>query len=376
MTWWKPDAQFGVLVAVGTALGTYLVLKNLPASSKGRILPSSSSSSSATHTGKNETTSSKRHVVKSIEDLVGNTPLIRINSLSDETGCEILGKAEFMNIGGSSKDRLALAIVESAERSGLLRPHSGDTIFEGTVGSTGISLATIANAKGYKCHIVMPDDVAQDKYKLLLQLGATVERVRPVPISHPEHFVHIARKRAEEMNSEVTGHRGLYVNQFETLDNFEAHYRTTGPEILTQTNGNIDAFVMGAGTGGTLAGVATYLKSKVGPKVQIILADPEGSGLFNKVKYNVMYAPTEAEGSRRRHQVDTIVEGIGLNRITANFSKAQQGMIDDAIKVMDEEAVEMSRSLLRNEGSSSAVNCVAAYKVAKKLGPAPYEVLE
>ncbi|KAI9334645.1 tryptophan synthase beta subunit-like PLP-dependent enzyme [Zopfochytrium polystomum] len=313
-------------------------------------------------------------VVHGIEGLIGNTPLVRIKSLSEATGCDIYGKAEFMNVGQSSKDRLALAVITDAERRGVIVPHRGDTIFEGTVGSTGISLALIARAKGYKSHIVMPDDQAAEKYLILEQLGATVEKVRPVSIADANHFTRIAKARADEVNASGGPARGLFCDQFDNEINFETHYLTTGPEILRQTHGAIDAFVMGAGTGGTLSGVGTYLKHN-SPATKVILADPEGSGLFNKVKYNVMYAPTEAEGTRRRHQVDSIVEGIGINRLTRNMEKGLvAGCIDDAVKVTDAEALEMSRYLLKNDGksclflgSSSAVNCAAAFKVAQQM---------
>jgi cysteine synthase A len=314
-------------------------------------------------------------VKKGLLELIGDTPMIRIDSLSKATGCEILAKVEFLNVAGSTKDRVALSIIEDAEKKGLITPHTGCVIYEGTVGSTGISLATIARAKGYGCHIVMPDDVAQEKSDILLKLGAHVERVKPVSIVDPSHFVNLARKRAEDMNriADETGScaRGLFCDQFENLANFDSHYRTTGPEIYQQTRGNVDAFVMGSGTGGTLAGIAQYLKPRI-RQLKVILADPQGSGLFNKVKYGVMYTSQEAEGTRKRHQIDTIIEGVGINRLTKNFTKALD-LIDDAVRVSDLEALEMSRYLMKEDGlfvgSSSAVNCVAAYRVAKRLGP-------
>jgi cysteine synthase len=307
--------------------------------------------------------------------LIGNTPMMKIKSLSRATGCTIMAKVEFLNVAGSSKDRVALSIIEDAEKRGLISPHTGCVIFEGTVGSTGISLATIARARGYKCHIIMPDDVAIEKSNILLKLGAEVERVKPASIVDPNHFVNLARRRAEEMNqiADLTKSplRALFCNQFENLANFESHYSSTGPEIYRQTKGEIDAFVMGAGTGGTLAGIAHYLKPRI-KNIKFFLADPQGSGLFNKVKYGVMYASQEAEGTRKRHQVDTIIEGVGINRLTKNFSKALE-LIDDAIRISDLEALEMSRYLMKEDGlfvgSSSAVNCVAAYRVAKMLGP-------
>jgi cysteine synthase A len=312
---------------------------------------------------------------KKLTDLIGNTPLVLISSLSTATGCTILAKAEFQNAGGSTKDRVALSIINDAEERGLIQPNVGCCIYEGTVGSTGISLATIARAKGYECHIFMPNDVAIEKSQLLVALGATVEIVKPVSIVDENHFVNLARKRALDMNksADETGSlkRGFFCDQFENLANFDAHYHTTGPEIYQQTNGKIDAFCMGAGTGGTIAGIAQYLKPLV-PGMKVILADPTGSGLLNKIKYGVMYSAQEAEGSRKRHQIDTIVEGVGIKRITENFKKAL-GYIDDAIRVTDIEALEMSRYIMKNDGyflgSSSSVNLVAAYRTARILGP-------
>ncbi|KAI8820117.1 tryptophan synthase beta subunit-like PLP-dependent enzyme [Fimicolochytrium jonesii] len=313
-----------------------------------------------------------------VASLIGNTPLFRIQSLSDATGCEIMAKAEFLNVGGSTKDRVALSIITEAEKRGLIVPHRGDTIFEGTVGSTGISLAVIAKAKGYNCHIVMPDDIAKEKYELLEKLGAVVEKVRQVPIVHKDHFVNVAKRRAAEMNARAdemdTQRRGrrFFADQFENLSNFNIHYRTTGPEIYAQTGGSLDAVVLGAGTGGTLAGITHYLKPLL-PDMLAVLADPHGSGLYHKVKHGIMYSPTEAEGTRKRHQVDTVVEGVGINRLTKNFQKVADGWLDEAVKVSDREAVEMARYLVRNDGlfvgSSSAVNCVAAVRVARQLGP-------
>ncbi|SNX85428.1 related to cysteine synthase [Melanopsichium pennsylvanicum] len=378
-------------------------------------------------------------VVRGVEGLIGNTPLMRINSLSDATGCEILGKAEFLNPAGSPKDRVALQILKDAEEEGLLYPNTGSCIFEGTVGSTGISLATLARAKGYRCSIVIPDDVAREKVELLEKLGAEIQCVRPRGIVDPRHFVNEARACAEAFGDiELVGPhptgfgtsgyagseagqgeeyvhrqdlvvstkrscspqsndavvvnesqaRGFFADQFENPSNFWAHYNGTGPEIWRQTGGLMDAFVAGAGTGGTLSGCAAYLKrvscdpdesSQGGgfirrpgsaSEVRIILADPQGSGLYNKVKYGVMYSPTEAEGKRRRHQVDSVVEGIGINRVTRNLQMGLQ-CIDDAERVSDDEAARMGRYLILNDGlflgSSSAVNCVAAVRTALKL---------
>ncbi|KAF2739291.1 PALP-domain-containing protein [Polyplosphaeria fusca] len=312
-------------------------------------------------------------IKEGIEGCIGNTPLIRIKSLSDATGCEILAKAEFINgAGNSPKDRVALSIIETAEEQGLLEPHSGDTIYEGTVGSTGISLAAICRARGYKAHICMPDDMAVEKSDLLLKLGAEVERVRPAPIVDQNQFVNLARSRAKEHTDDPDKPgRGLFADQFETEANWRAHFTSTGPEIYRQTGGRLDAFVSGAGTGGTISGVSLFLKQLL-PEVQIVLADPPGSGLYNRVKYGVMFDPKEKEGTRRRHQVDTVVEGIGINRITHNFDVGRE-LINDAIRVTDDQAMSMARWLVENDGifvgSSSAVNCVAAAQLAKQLGP-------
>ncbi|KAG6009704.1 Cysteine synthase 2 [Claviceps lovelessii] len=314
-----------------------------------------------------------------IESCIGNTPLIEIQSLSRATGRVILAKAEFLNgAGNSPKDRVALNMIREAEKSGLLVPHRGDTIYEGTVGSTGISLATLARAKGYKAHICMPDDQALEKSDLLHHLGATVERVAVAPITSPDHFVNLARRRADEHTRNAKdGSRGFFANQFESEANWHAHLGATGPEIWTQTGGRVDAFVAGAGTGGTISGVARYLKRTeeanagvAGAPVKIVLADPQGSGLYNKIKHGVMYSPTEREGTRRRQQVDSMVEGIGINRITQNL-EAGRDLIDDAVKVTDEQACRMARWLVERDGifvgSSSSVNCVAAVVTAMSL---------
>ncbi|XP_068488350.1 cysteine synthase 2 isoform X2 [Phaseolus vulgaris] len=301
-------------------------------------------------------------------EAIGNTPLIRINSLSAATGCQILGKCEFLNPGGSVKDRVALQIIQEALESGQLRP--GGIVTEGSAGSTAISIATVAPAYGCKTHVVIPDDAAIEKSQILEALGATVERVRPVSITHKDHFVNIARRRASEANEfalkqrnsqlngkedtakingdESDGHNysslfpsdcqgGYFADQFENLANFRAHYNGTGPEIWEQTNGKLDAFVAAAGTGGTVAGVSTFLQEK-NPDIKCFLVDPPGSGLFNKVTRGVMYTKEEAEGRRLKNPFDTITEGIGINRITKNFAMAK---LHGAFRGTDREAVEM-----------------------------------
>ncbi|KAJ8072334.1 Cysteine synthase 2 [Marasmius tenuissimus] len=340
-------------------------------------------------------------VLSGVTGLIGNTPLIRIDSLSNALGVEIYGKAEFLNPGGSVKDRVALRMIEDAETEGLLRPHTGSRIFEGTVGSTGISIATIARARGYEATIIMPDDVAQEKVKALLSLGAEVERVRPASIVDKKQYVNLARERAiafgkpfssskphllstpsssmivsasadENAEEDVDHHapRGFFADQFENRSNHDAHYEGTGPEIWRQTNGRLDAFVSGAGTGGTIAGTGRFIKSK-NEDVWVVLADPEGSGLYNKVKFGVMFDYKESEGKKRRHQVDTVVEGIGINRITNNIDLALP-IINDAFRITDAEAVSMSRYLVKHDGlflgSSSACNLVASVRLAQKMG--------
>ncbi|KAL8757283.1 MAG: hypothetical protein Q9184_004248 [Pyrenodesmia sp. 2 TL-2023] len=323
--------------------------------------------------GKTAKVSNDVEVAEGIEACVGNTTLFRVKSLSEGTGCDILAKAEFLNgAGGSPKDRVALNMIKTAEEQDLLTPHSGDTIYEGTVGSTGISLATLCRARGYLAHICMPSDQATEKSDLLLKLGAVVDRVPPAPIIDPMHFVNRARSLAADHTADPKRPgRGYFADQFENQANWQAHYEGTGPEIFSQCGGKLDAFVAGAGTGGTIAGVARFLKSKL-PNLRIVLADPEGSGLFNRIKNGVMFDTLEKEGTRRRSQVDTIVEGIGINRVTANFEAGLE-LIDDAIKVSDEEAMAMARWLAEKDGiftgSSSAVNCVATARLARQLGP-------
>lgn len=300
-----------------------------------------------------------------IESTIGNTPLIVIKSLSEATGCTILAKCEFLNgAGNSPKDRVALSIINRAEEEGLLTPYSGDTIYEGTVGSTGISLATLSRARGYAAHIIMPSDQAHEKSDLLRTLGARVDRVTPAPIVDQSHFVNRARNLAREHTADPNREgRGLFADQFETDANWKAHFEGTGREIFEQASadrgGGVDAFVAGAGTGGTISGCAMYLRGKL-PDIRIVLADPHGSGLYNKVKHGVMFHGLEREGTRRRAQVDTVVEGIGLTRSTKNFEVGSE-LVDDAVKVTDDQARRMARWLCEKDGifvgSSSSVNC-------------------
>jgi cysteine synthase len=281
---------------------------------------------------------------------VGNTPLIRLHSFSEETGCEILGKAEFLNPGGSVKDRAALYIIQDAEEKGLLKP--GGTVVEGTAGNTGIGLAHICNAKGYKCLIVIPDTQSQEKIDLLRTLGAEVRTVPAVPYKDPNNYVRLSGRIASEMEN------AIWANQFDNLANRRSHYETTGREIWEQTDGTIDAWVAATGTGGTYAGVAMYLKDQ-NPKVRCVLADPMGSGLYSYAKTGEI----TIEGS-------SITEGIGNSRVTANMEGAP---IDDAIVIDDPEAIRVVYQLLEKDGlfvgGSVGINVGAAIALAKQLGP-------
>ncbi|WLF81722.1 Putative mitochondrial cysteine synthase [Lodderomyces elongisporus] len=318
---------------------------------------------------------------RGIESRIGNTPLIEIKSLSRKTGCKIYAKLELSNPAGSSKDRVALAIIRAAETQGLIRPYHGDVIFEGTSGSTGISFAVLCNALGYTAHICLPDDTSPEKLLLLESLGAEVEKVKPASIIDPNQYVNAAKRGAEAINNDPNDpRRAIFANQFENDFNWRIHYTTTGPEILKQFSDDekgVDVFISGSGTGGTIAGVGRALK-EYNEDTKIILADPQGSGLANRINYGVLYDSVEKEGTRRRHQVDTLVEGIGLNRLTWNFSKAIP-YIDEAVKVTDEQALKMARYICLNDGlfwgSSSAINCVAAVQTALKYGPGQTIVL-
>ncbi len=281
---------------------------------------------------------------------IGNTPLIRLNSFSDETGCEILGKAEFLNPGGSVKDRAALYIIKDAEEKGLLKP--GGTVVEGTAGNTGIGLAHICNARGYKCLIVIPDNQSQEKIDALKTLGAEVRTVPAVPYKDPNNYVKLSGRLAAEMEN------AIWANQFDNVANRRSHYETTGPEIWEQTDGKIDAWVAATGTGGTFAGVSMFLKSK-NPAIKTVLADPMGSGLYSYFKTGEI----KTEGS-------SITEGIGTSRVTANMENAP---VDDAIQIDDTEAVRVIYQLLRKEGlfmgGSVGINVGAAVALAKQMGP-------
>jgi cysteine synthase A len=282
---------------------------------------------------------------------VGNTPLIRLRRVSEETGCEILGKAEFMNPGGSVKDRAARAIVADAEARGELRP--GGTVVEGTAGNTGIGLAHVCNERGYRCIIVMPDNQSPEKYRLLEMLGAEVYKVPTVPYSNPNQYQKVSQRLAGSLRN------AIWANQFDNPINRQAHFTTTGPEIWEQTAGTVSAFVAASGTGGTLAGTSEFLKSR-NRNVRCVLADPPGSSLYEFVRNGTL----KSTGS------GSITEGIGIARITANFKDAP---VDDAVHVEDGETVKYVYRLLREEGlflgSTSGINVAAAVRVARDLGP-------
>lgn len=307
-----------------------------------------------------------------VADLIGDTPMVRINSLSNETGCEIYAKLELCNPGGSAKDRVALSVIRHFEKTGELVPGRGDVLFEGTSGSTGISFAMLCNALGYTAHICLPDDTSNEKIQLLESYGAEIEKVKPASIVDPNQYVNAARKAALTLKQDKsTESNGVFADQFENDNNWRVHYSTTGPEIWSQMNHDLDYFVTGSGTGGTISGVSRYLKTR-NDQIKVFLADPQGSGMFNRVKYGVMYDNVEKEGTRRRHQVDTIIEGIGLNRITHNFLQGED-CIDDSIRVSDQQALKMARFLSSNDGlfvgSSSSINAVAAVTIAKNAKP-------
>jgi cysteine synthase A len=284
-----------------------------------------------------------------VADAIGNTKLIYLRRVSEETGCQIFGKAEFMNPGGSVKDRAALGIILDAEQRGVLQP--GGTIVEGTAGNTGIALTLVAQARGYRSVVVMPETQSQEKKDFLRMIGADLRLVPAKPYKDEGNYVHVSRRLAEETGA-------VWANQFDNLANREAHRTTTGPEIWAQTEGRVNAFVAACGTGGTLGGVSLALKA-LNPAITIALADPEGSGLYGWVKENDL---SISGGS--------ITEGIGQGRVPANL----QGVaIDDAFRVTDREMLAQVFGLLSEEGlcvgGSAGVNVAAARALGLKMGP-------
>lgn len=285
-----------------------------------------------------------------VDHHVGNTPLVRIRCLSELTGCDILGKAEFMNPGGSVKDRAALGIILDAEAKGLLQP--GGTIVEGTAGNTGIGLTVIGHAKGYRSVIVIPENQSQAKFDLLRALGAELHIVPEKPYSNPGNYNHVARRLAEE--------RGwFWANQFDNTANRLAHYRTTGPEIWQQTGGEVTAFVSAVGTGGTLAGTSLYLTEQ-NPRITIGCADPYGAGMWSWF----------TNGNTETNDGDSFAEGIGQSRVTKNL----EGLaVDNAWRIPDQDALTILYYLLREEGLflglSSGINLAGAVRMALQRGP-------
>lgn len=290
-----------------------------------------------------------------VVEAIGNTPLIRLKRASQETGCEILGKAEFMNPGQSVKDRAALAIIRDAEQRGALKP--GGVIVEGTAGNTGIGLALVGNALGYRCVIVIPETQSQEKKDMLRLAGAVLVEVPAVGYANPNNYVKVSGRLAEELaKTEPNG--AIWANQFDNVANRQGHIETTGPEIWQQTDGKVDGFTCAVGTGGTLAGVAIALKQR-NPKIRIGLADPMGAALYSWFTTGEL----KAEGS-------SITEGIGQGRITKNVEGAP---IDVAFQIPDEEAIPLCFQLLEEEGlclgGSSGINVAGAIRLAREMGP-------
>lgn len=294
-------------------------------------------------------------ILNSVLDAIGNTPLIKLQRVSEETGCTILGKAEFLNPGQSVKDRAALGIVRDAERSGALKP--GGTIVEGTAGNTGIGLALVGSALGYRVVIVMPRTQSQEKKLAVKLLGAELIEVDAVPYSNPNHYARYSGKLAEELaKTEPNG--AIWANQFDNTANLEAHYATTGPEIWQQTDGKVDGFICAVGSGGTLAGVAKYLQEQ-SKNVKIGIADPGGAALYEYFKNGEL----KSEGT-------SITEGIGQGRITKNIEDLK---VDFAYRCQDDEALNILYDLILHEGlclgGSAGINIAGAVRLAKDLGP-------
>lgn len=286
----------------------------------------------------------------SVLDLIGNTPLLRLNEASKLTGCEILGKAEFLNPGQSVKDRAALSIIRAAEADGSLQP--GGVVVEGTAGNTGIGLAMVCSALGYRCKIVMPRTQSQEKKDAVKLLGAELIEVDAVPYANPNNYVHYSERLAKETQN------AIWANQFDNTANRDAHIETTGPEIFEQTDGKVDGFICAVGSGGTLGGVSLALKAR-NPKIQIGVADPFGSKMYSYFNDGKL----EAEGG-------SITEGIGQGRITENLKDI---IVDKAYQVSDKEALEVIFELNQLEGiclgGSSGINIAGAIRMAREMGP-------
>ncbi len=290
-----------------------------------------------------------------LTSMIGNTPLVYLREVSEQTGCEIYGKAEFLNPGGSVKDRTALGIIQDAEAKGLLQP--GGTIVEGTAGNTGIGMTLIANALGYKSVVVMPQSQSKEKIELLDLYGADLRLVKAAAYDDENHYIHQARRLAEKLKGE-SEHGAVWAQQFDNLANMAIHQRTTGEEIWAQTGGKVDGFICSVGTGGTLAGVSHALKER-NPGIQVALADPMGSALYS------YYTSGELKAEGR-----SIAEGIGIGMVTDNLKQAR---VDSAFRVSDEEALPYIYRLLKHEGlclgGSSAINIAGAVELAREMGP-------
>ena len=286
---------------------------------------------------------------------IGNTPLIKLKAASEITGCNIYGKAEYLNPGGSVKDRAALALIKDAEEKKLI--SKGGIVVEGTAGNTGIGLCLLGNSLGYKTIIVMNDNQTQEKKDTLKNIGAELKLVPAKPFKDDGNYVKVAKRLAEELKSK-NNHGVVFANQFDNTANSKGHYETTGPEIWEQTDGKIDGFICASGTGGTIGGVSSYLKEK-NKDIKIYLSDPSGSALFNYIKNGEL----KSEGG-------SITEGIGSSRITANFAQAK---IDGAFSINDHESLPILYDLIKNEGlslgTSCGVNIAGAIKLGKELGP-------
>ena len=294
-------------------------------------------------------------VAPDVLSLIGDTPLVRLKRASEATGCEILGKAEFLNVGGSIKDRAALSIIRAARASGALKP--GGTIVEGTAGNTGIGLALVGAALGHPVVIVMPRTQTEEKKRAVRLHGARLIEVDPAPFASSNHFVHFSRRLAEELNdSETNG--AFYADQFDNLANRQAHYEATGPEIWKQTDGRVDGFICAVGSGGTLTGTTTYLREQ-NPALKIGLADVPGASLYSWFTEGVL----KGEGG-------SVAEGIGVNRITGNLNGLS---VDHAYRIEDAEFLPILFDLVREEGlslgPSSGVNIAGAIRMARDLGP-------
>ena len=309
---------------------------------------------------------------------VGNTPLIELKLLSQKTGCTILAKCEHLNPGGSIKDRAALFMIERGERERTLQP--GSTIYEGTGGNTGVGLALVAAAKGYKAVMAMPASIAQEKIDAMKTFGAQVILTPSVPFTSAAHYFHRARDAA------AADPLGFWCNQFDNQENYQSHYKGTAPEIWTQSHQRVTGFICACGTGGTLAGITGYLKER-DASIKCYLADPHGSALFDyiqDVQLHPALSPTETNAGYEQQQVggelvtfiprdegSSVTEGIGIGRVTKNFNKSSH-LLDGAIKIKDQDAIEMAYFLKENEGvyvgPSAALNVVAAVKLAQKLG--------